>query len=291
MRALVFSIDDAYVMPFKVLWHSLMQTESVIPGTPIFILHEDTLSPESIRALKAYITNDRMSITFLDAQRLVPDDVPLSHHISKATYYRLYIASILPISISSVVYLDSDAVAVRSVRELFELELVAPLAAADHLTPSNAFRLWGEKSGNYFQAGVLVIDLDMWRCGGYEYIFSKILREQSDRIMWWDQDVLNIAFENKWQRLPIWFNVCGQVRKEISHDMIVSETRFLHLDGSGKPWKSDIDQYHALEWYRAYALCFGAPFDRGALQRPFFRRLGSSVKRIMKYTAQQLRSV
>lgn len=36
----------------------------------------------------------------------------------------------LPASITSVVSLDSDAVVVRPVRELFEIELTNPLAAA-----------------------------------------------------------------------------------------------------------------------------------------------------------------
>jgi lipopolysaccharide biosynthesis glycosyltransferase len=291
MRALVFSIDDAYVMPFKVLWHSLMKTESVPAQTPIFILHEDSLSKNSIQDLTIFLLKYKRIGVFLNAQNFVPDSVPLSDHISKATYYRLYIASILPDDITSVVYLDSDAVIVRSVRELFDLTLTCPIAAADHFSPENAFRLWGEKSGTYFQAGVLVIDLNVWRTQRYEHVFSLILSDESDRILWWDQDVLNIAFKDQWQRLPVWFNVCNQIRKELDEQLICSQVRFMHLDGSGKPWKFLGKTPQALQWYEAYAQCFGQSFNQSALRRPLWRRLGSVLRRLLKYTLRELRSI
>jgi len=291
MRALVFSIDDAYLLPFKVLWHSLMKTESVPVDTPVFILHEDTLCNDSICDLTVFFTKYGRVCVFLNAQDFVPDNVPLSHHISKATYYRLFIASILPKNITSVVYLDSDAVVVRSVRDLFELELTNPLAAADHFSPGNAFRLWGEQSGTYFQAGVLVIDLNAWRTAGYEQVFALILRDEADRILWWDQDVLNIAFKDQWQRLPVWFNVCNQVRKELDEQLIQSNACFVHLDGSGKPWKFAGKTPHALQWYEAYAQCFGQPFNLRAIQRPLWHRLESGVKRSLKYALQELKAI
>lgn len=278
MRGLVFSIDDAYVMPFKVLWHTLIKTDSIPSNTPIFILHADTLSTESIEDLKLFSERHGRLISFLNAEHFVPNDVPLSHHISKATYYRLYISSILPTNISSVVYLDSDALVVSSIRYLFTLELNMPLAAIDHLSPQDSFRLFGEMSGSYFQAGVLVIDLDIWRAQEIEKIFNKILREERNRIHWWDQDVLNIAFEGKWQRLPLWFNVCNQVRKIVDARVIQSNVRFIHLDGSSKPWRLYSSEAHAKSWYAAYEDCFGSPFDR-KLIRPIFRRILSLISR------------
>jgi lipopolysaccharide biosynthesis glycosyltransferase len=290
MRGLVFSIDDAYVMPFKVLWHSLIKTDSIPPKTPIFILHEDTLSMKSIDDLKIFSEGYGRSISFLNAQSFVPNDVPLSHHISKATYYRLYISSILPSDISSVVYLDSDALVVSSIRYLFQLEMNMPLAAIDHLSPQDSFRLFGETLGNYFQAGVLVIDLDIWRAQDIEQIFTKILREEKNRIQWWDQDVLNIAFEGRWQRLPLWFNVCNQVRKLIDVKVIESNVRFIHLDGSSKPWKFHSTEAHAQSWYLAFEDCFGKPFGR-KLIKPLLVRIFIAIKQITKFIIKEFRTI
>lgn len=276
MRGLVFSIDDAYVMPFKVLWHSLIKTDSIPLNTPVFILHESSLSQGSIDELTKLIGNNGFNCSFIDATSLLPDDLPIKDgdHVSKATFYRLYVASVLPESITSVVYLDSDAFVLRSIKPLFDLKLTAPVAAVDHLSPSNALRLWGDISGTYFQAGVLIIDIDAWRTANYESVFKKILREERSKIQWWDQCVLNLAFNENWQRLPIWYNVCASVRKIVDLDQIESRGCFIHLDGSGKPWKIFSRQAHFLHWYDAYSQAFGASFNIRAL---FRKRVRSKV--------------
>lgn len=280
MKALVFSIDDAYVMPFKVLWHSLVKTESIPEEVPVFILHAETLSVNSIQNLTEFLEKYGRAVTFKDARPFVPDDVPLSHHISKATYYRLFISSILPEYVTTAVYLDSDAVVLRSIRELFELKLTEPIAAADHMAPSIAFRLWGGLVGEYFQAGVILVDIQKWRANKLEDEFKKILIEQRERIQWWDQDVLNIAFQNNWQRLPIWFNLSGRARAEIPSEMVDKYGCFFHLDGGNKPWKYYSGGWLATQWYALYFETFGERFDLKKIQRPIWRRLLSLSKRI-----------
>ena len=282
MRALVFSIDDAYVMPFKVLWHSLMKTESVPDHVPVFILHTETLSPVSIKSVADFLRQHGRTATFKDASSFVPDDVPISHHFSKANYYRLYVSSILTEDVTSVVYLDSDAVVCRSIRDLFDLNMTHPIAAADHMTPREGFRLWGEMVGNYFQSGVLLIDLKIWRRNHFEEVYNRILSEQRSRILWVDQDVLNIAFENNWQRLPIWYNLSRQARSEIPKAAAIENGCFLHLDGSGKPWKIHSKDWVVDAWYALYFETFGEEFDKKSIQRPLWQRSLSASKRIVK---------
>ena len=278
MRALVFSVDDAYVMPFKVLWHSLMKTCSVPHDVPVFILHAETLSECSIQDIAQFLKRYQRIATFKDARSFVPDNVPLSHHISKATYYRLFVASILPEEITSIVYLDSDAVTIGSIRDLFEFSLTGLIAAADHMSPSNAFRLWGGLSGNYFQAGVMLADLKRWRENRMEEVFKRILLNEADRILWWDQDVLNIAFENDWQRLPIWFNFSREVRIAIPEADAKENCCYLHLDGSSKPWKIYSKDWPADVWYSFYFDAFDEQFDIKSIQRPILKRFLSSAK-------------
>lgn len=283
MRALVFSIDDAYVMPFKVLWHSLMKTSSVPDRTPVFILHTETLSELSISDLKKFLEKYERAACFKDARAYIPDDLPLSHHVTKATYYRLYLASILPDDIDSAVYLDADAVVLRSVCHLFEVVLTKPLAAVDHMAPMEGFRLWGELSGQYFQAGVLVVDVSRWRADNYEAMFAEILTMQRDRILWHDQDVLNIAFENNWQRLPVWYNVCRYIRHALGDTKMRGETCFLHYDGSAKPWKVLQNTWSADAWYRTYEEAFARDFKKrqihGSLKKRVLTRVISFLRR------------
>ncbi|MGB5830367.1 MAG: glycosyltransferase family 8 protein [Thiohalocapsa sp.] len=241
MRALAFSLDDAYVMPFTVLFHSLIETDSLPDDIPIFVLHERSLSEPSKESIAKFLSRCGRSAQFIDACGYIPDDLPLSEddHVSRATFFRLFVGSILPSEVTSLVYLDSDMVALRSVQILFALPLKAPLAAVDHLSHWNAVRLWGEQGGTYFQAGVLVIDLEVWRRQNVESRFISLMRHERNRIRWWDQDVLNLAFPDQWQRLEIWLNVVGMTFEVVSEKDAVESARILHFDGAQEPWFTD----------------------------------------------------
>ena len=136
-------------------------------------------------------------------------------HVSKLTYARLYISSLLPENVSSVLYLDSDTLVLRGISYLKNLYLQKPIAAVDHCDPFNQLRLWGASGGLYFQADVLKINLTHLRENGAEKLFKQILIKEPDKILWWDQDVLNIAYQNNWQRIPITYNYCRSIRQSL----------------------------------------------------------------------------
>ena len=264
MRALVFSIDDPYVMPFQVLFHSLQRTGSLEDDTPVFILHEETLSAASIALLDGFFTRYGRPVSFIAANGHIPDDLPIAagDHVSKATFYRLFVAEILPPHIASVLYLDADTVAIRGIRDLLRMELASPVAAADHLSPSDQIRLWGGKGGGYFQAGVMLFDLEWWRVNRCAELFVDILKTQRQRILWWDQDVLNIAFENKWQRLDVCYNVCQGVIRAVPEDLLKESARLIHYDGSHKPWVQTVSRPFKDVWLDAYESAFAARHEQ-----------------------------
>ena len=53
--AWLFCIDDAYLMPFPVFFHSLEATASIPRTTSLFILHTADLSIASISTLQAFL--------------------------------------------------------------------------------------------------------------------------------------------------------------------------------------------------------------------------------------------
>lgn len=73
--------------------------------------------------------------------------------VSSATFYLLYIASLLPDDVHTVIGLDLDFVAVRSALEVFSTDLESPTAAVGHSRPEEAKRVFGDRLGTYFQAG------------------------------------------------------------------------------------------------------------------------------------------
>jgi lipopolysaccharide biosynthesis glycosyltransferase len=282
MRALVFSIDDQYVMPFQVLFHSLHKTESLLDNPPIYVLHEKNLSVESIATLREFLRKYGQEVIFVDTTSHVPDDLPFSEkdHVSKATFYRLFVAEFLPPQITSALYVDSDTLVVRSIRELLHIELTSPVATVDHLSPYDQLRMWGWSGGGYFQAGVILIDLNYWRTNNCTKMFVDIMKTQRHRIQWWDQDILNIAFANNWQRLDIWFNVCQSAMAIVPNEVTKNNARLLHFDGSHKPWLQSVQRPYKDAWLDAYKDAFGKEFENPwPLPPPLCQRIVRAASR------------
>jgi lipopolysaccharide biosynthesis glycosyltransferase len=277
--ACVFCIDDAYVMPFQVFFHSLEATASIPSGAALFILHTEALCSASITTLKAFLNRYGRSAAFLDATALIPADLPIrpGDHVSPATFYRLFIAEILPPEIDQAVYLDADMLALNNISNLFEEKIHAPLAAVDHCSPYNEIRLWGDRGGTYFQAGILVISLKEWRAQQLLSHFLQVMTDERERILWWDQDVLNLALRDRWQRLPIWFNVCEIVQHALPSEWIELNAALIHYSGSSKPWNTFNPSTFTSHWDQGYEAVFNEPFNRDAL-RPSPPRLRSRIK-------------
>lgn len=255
MSGLVFAVDDLYVLPLKVLWHSLYQTNSVPRGTKIYILHEEeSLSPKSLSELYRYFSIFGIKPEFIDMSSFVPQALPIGRHdhVTRSTFYRLYISSILPKELDSVVYLDIDTIVAKSIKPLFTSSLGnIPLAAADHLSVRDQLRVWGVAGGTYFNAGVLIINLNQWRAKDVEQIFAEILQKDRSRIRWWDQDVLNIAFQNQWGRIPIWFNANHIVNQAVGCEAVINHAHLIHYTGARKPWNTSNPAPHELIWLKS----------------------------------------
>ena len=269
--ACVFCIDDAYVMPFQVFFHSQEATGSIPASTSLFILHAAALSSESIEMLQAFLGRYGRVASFVDATALIPEDLPIHQgdHVSPATFYRLFIAEILPPNIDQAVYLDADMLALRSIAPLFNEPVQDLVAAVDHCSPADGVRLWGERGGTYFQAGVLVIPLQTWREQNILQRFLDVMANEQDRIQWWDQDVLNIALRDSWQRLPIWCNVCEAVHRALPLPLIEAQAALIHYSGSSKPWNAYNPSPFTAKWDLGHEAAFRQPFSRKALRPPW----------------------
>jgi lipopolysaccharide biosynthesis glycosyltransferase len=267
-------------MPFQVFFHSLEATNSLPASTPLFILHTEALSCASIRKIQDFLGRYGRSITFLNASQLIPKKLPIREgdHVSPATFYRLFIAQILPAEIHRAVYLDVDMLAVGSISELFTLSLNSLVAAADHCAPSEGVRLWGECGGNYFQAGVLVIPVDIWRKEALSTTFVQVMQTHEHAIRWWDQDVLNIALRDQWQRLSIWFNTCDNIVRTFPDETVHQFARLIHFSGNYKPWNSLNPSPFVSHWDDAYRDAFNQSFNRKLLMPPLPIRLKSAAR-------------
>jgi len=203
--------------------------------------------------VRAIVEGSGSVIAFVDVRDFVSDNVVWNghDHVSVASYYRLYIAEALPENVEHAVYFDADILVVDTVDDLLLYRAEKPLAAVRHYSAKDEVRLWGDCGGDYFNAGILIMNLAALReCDAVER-YERILLEENERILWHDQDVLNIAHRDEWEALAYYYNVNRSVIQAFGVKEL-NGVRIVHYDGWDKPWVPNRGRPFRSLWHQAY---------------------------------------
>ena len=73
---------------------------------------------------------------------------------------------------------------------------------------------YGFTSEHYFNSGVMLINLQAWRGERLHEALDCYAKQLYERLPWWDQDVLNLALQNRWKPLGPEFNATWKVPVE-----------------------------------------------------------------------------
>ncbi|XP_009379176.2 probable galacturonosyltransferase-like 1 [Pyrus x bretschneideri] len=196
-------------------------------------------------------------------------------------YARNYLANILPTCVRRVVYLDSDLILVDDISKLASTVLgpTQVLAAPEYCNAnfSSYFTptFWSNptlsltfenRKACYFNTGVMVIDLDKWRSGGYtEQIVEWMELQKRMRI--YELGSLPpfllvfagkiAAVDHRWNQ----HGLGGDNFRGLCRDLHPGPVSLLHWSGKGKPWvRLDANRPCPLD-------ALWAPYD--LLQTPF----------------------
>lgn len=262
---LVCTIDDAYVRHCAVTLLTLRDANPTAELN-VHLLHDGLEPAEAARLLRCLDgVLSRLTLIHLDTTPL--RHFPLSHHVSLATYFRLLIPAALPAALDRVLFLDADTVVNDSLAELWSTNLEGRALGA---VPSPGDELDRARLGltakeGYFNAGVMLIDLEAWRRRDLVAEGAALLRREPERILWWDQDVLNLAFRGdwlplhaRWNALPQWWlDARGRIdaTRPLTPWSDGSEApAIVHFAGAGdcKPWNHHCRHPHRFR-YRSFA--------------------------------------
>mgnify|MGYP001638918580 CR=1 FL=1 len=177
---------------------------------------------------------------------------PTVRYYSRAMYYRLLAAQMLPDSLDRILYLDPDILVINSVRPLYEVDFGDSLyAAAMHRGligisgPLSKIRLPNYDADEYYNSGVLMMNLARLREEiSPEEIFAYAERYRAALILP-DQDILNGLYASR--ILPVdevlWnydarkyesYRIASQ--GEATLDWVIAHTALIHFCGKNKPW-------------------------------------------------------
>jgi lipopolysaccharide biosynthesis glycosyltransferase len=134
-----------------------------------------------------------------------------------------------------------------------------PVAAIKNYAASEEIRLFGDSGGDYFNAGIIVFNLNLVRQSQVLDIYLKLISEEPGRLLCWDQDVLNLTHRHQWEHLPWFFNVTRHmmesfqiINKNFYKKLDKSNIRIIHFDGPSKPWELNSDRDFAYVWRNYY---------------------------------------
>lgn len=170
-----------------------------------FYILENGISEKNKNQLRRICNKFGSKIEFCYIDGSEFKDAPLSRFQSTEPYFRLLIPHLFP-ELSKAVYLDGDILVRGDLGELFECDMNGyPLAACDDVSATKHMKRLGLKS--YFNSGVLLMDLEKWR---RENLFDRCmncLEKERGRLLFEDQDTINVAMVKKIHCLSITWNL------------------------------------------------------------------------------------
>jgi lipopolysaccharide biosynthesis glycosyltransferase len=240
---------DAYLAHCASMLHSLLAHHPEV-DVRIHFMHGPDISAPQEGKLAEMVARNGGEISFLR----VPDDriagLPTKGFTRKATWYRIFLPEMRP-DVDRMIYLDSDLIVLDSLVPLFATDLEANCIGAvtnvfqwNHVDRPAQLGLAGPDV--YFNAGVLLMDLDLMRREQLADALYEYGVANAEKIEWRDQDALNVVLGER--RLPLHprWNVMNSMRWDHAAEVFgaeaVAEARISpairHFEGpsDNKPW-------------------------------------------------------
>ena len=264
-RAVALATDRAYLPWTATTVLSCLRAHD--GGVDVHLAHAADVPAADLQQMDDLVVREggRLVPLAVDDLDLGPLPTGVLAHGGAVSCARLVLAEALP-HVDRLVYLDADTLVRRPLDELWELPLEGrPVAAVRNVVePSAADRLrtLGLDPDRYLNSGVLVMDLARMRENGSSAALLDAVRREGERLVWVDQDALNLALGDDWLELhPRWnaqnslWSWADLAERLLGADVVRAaraDPAVLHFEGPwlNKPWHYLCDHPH-VEEYRA----------------------------------------
>lgn len=247
---ILLTLDRNYLPPLRVLLVSMFMNN---PGEDFHIyLAGDGLTLEDWASLKTLCARFGVQLYPVKIDEQWFDSAPTVRYYSRAMYYRLLAAQMLPEDIDRILYLDPDMLVIGPLRALYDTDLGDDLYGAcihkglvNLSTPVNRIRLSTYGTEGYFNSGMLLMNLQRIRREVAPAAIFNYVKKNHQLLVLPDQDVLNGLYGER--ILPLdecLYNYDARKFSEYllasqgGHDVswVMAHTVILHFCGKKKPW-------------------------------------------------------
>jgi len=246
---ILVTLDENYISPLRVMLTSIFVNN---PGEKIeiWLLHHSIPQNET-HSLREFCGNYNTVMHPVKVDGSLFGSALVTARYPQEMYYRLIAPHLLPDTLGKVLYIDPDALVINQLRPLWNLDMQGFLFAAAAHTGKTEFangvnRIRLGTQHDYFNSGVLLIDLVRGRKEINLQDVFRYVEEHKKELLLPDQDILNGLYGSKILELDdaIWnydarnyssyyLRSAGQA----NIDWVMQNTAILHFCGSAKPWK------------------------------------------------------
>ena len=212
---IVACTDKKFMMPTGVMMTSVCEN-NMDTDVVFHIIVDEDMNTDDCRDLKDIVAAYRgKSVFFYHANdKMQKKSFPKGmnrNDITRTTYYRLFLAEILPQELDKVLYLDGDVIVRHSLLPLWNTNIEEKAVAAAYDCSSGRIEYYNRLKYpfelGYFNAGVLLINLKYWREHQVLNDFISYMENHADSIRCHDQDVLNVVFRCRKVTVPLKYNL------------------------------------------------------------------------------------
>lgn len=239
------------VEPMSVAMASILaNTKSFIQ---FFILEKSTLlisdeNKAKVLKLKDYFSDFSVEYIPIDPKDYEDLTPTTSVYVPNDTYFR-YVIPEIKSDIDKAIYLDVDVIVKKDIKDLYNEDLEGNLIGAiNHPKFCWNYPYFNKVIKNlalknpqqYFNGGVIVFDCKKCRKQKITRTLMNRTKELKDKIIWADQDIFNLVFENKVKLLPEKYNALRSVyeSEKIKDTNIINDLYIIHFNGKEKPWNN-----------------------------------------------------
>lgn len=253
--------DDQYVQHLAVMLQSVLANLDSDRRLAVYVLHGGIQESHRLNLMRL-CRPDRVSLRFLEADKETLAGLPLWGRMTVATYYKLLVTELLPSAVSRAIWLDCDVVVTEDLGRLWDTDLGGrhALAVQDNVVPllssprgvSHYQGLGLPAEGRYFNAGVMLLDINLLRRDKISARAIEYLLRHRDNVVFWDQEALNAVLAGKWGSMDRRWNFMADPHDNLSSDRRDSAW-IHHFAGNVKPWiyptanPSHLLYYHYLD--------------------------------------------
>jgi lipopolysaccharide biosynthesis glycosyltransferase len=280
----LLAADEAFAMPLAVTVRSVLDNLAPDRKLEIYILDGGITPATKERLLKSWPDTTPYSLHWVQVDEGDLAGIEPAEHWNVVAYYRLLLPRILPLSVHRVIYLDSDIIVRTDLGKMWDCDLAgnACMAIQDSFAPyvdssvalanferarpylckhpiRNFQDLGLPPETPYFNSGILLLDLSVWRELDLPTKMIECLHRNREHVRWTDQYALNVSLRGRWGLLDQRWNQGAQVFvfpswrfspwNKQTLQAVRNDPYIVHFTTSEKPWHANSRHPYRREFF------------------------------------------